>query len=153
MSDIDLAKLYASLRRHEEERLKPYDDATGRPLNTGDTLKGKLTIGVGRNLTDRGITMDESMLLMENDVTTAIKELDRAAETRTWWRTLPEPARRALVEMTFNLGISRLLGFERMLDALHDHDWVAAREHALDSKWADQVGERARTIAAQFMEA
>ena len=153
VSDIDFKALYASLRLHEGEPLKVYDDATGKELRPGGILVGNATIGVGRNLTDRGISMDESLLLMENDVTTAIKELDRSSKTKDWWRTKPDCVRRALIEMCYNMGMPRLEKFERMLSALKANDWESAAAEALNSKWAAQVGERARTMAARIREA
>ena len=61
--------------------------------------------------------------------------------------------RRALIEMCYNMGMPRLEKFERMLSALKANDWESAAAEALNSKWAAQVGERARTLAARIREA
>lgn len=135
---MDLATLKAELRRDEGVRLKPYRDAVG-----------KLTIGVGRNLDDVGIAAAEAELLLDADVARAAADLDRALP---WWRKLTEARQRALLNMAFNLGLPRLLGFEGMLAALAAGDPVRAAAEALDSRWARQVGERAQRIARMIRE-
>lgn len=135
---MDLATLKAELRRDEGVRLKPYRDAVG-----------KLTIGVGRNLDDVGITAAEAGLLLDADVARAAADLDRALP---WWRRLTEARQRALLNMAFNLGLPRLLGFEGMLAALAAGDPVRAAAEALDSRWARQVGERAQRVARMIRE-
>jgi lysozyme len=52
-----------------------------------------------------------------------------------------------LIEMVFNLGYSRLSGFKKMFAALERKDYDEAANQMLDSKWAIDVGERARTLA------
>lgn len=84
---------------------------------------------------------------MRNDVDLVIAQLDLFTP---WWRDLNGPRQAALVEAGFNLGISGLLGFERMLAALKHGQWSLAEREALDSKWAKQVGPRARRIAHQL---
>jgi lysozyme len=90
------------------------------------------------------------MDLLENDISRIVGELDAGFP---WWNKMPEPAQRGLANMAFNLGVPRLRGFSRMLAALKDGYFDAAATEALDSQWADQVGERANRIAALFMKA
>lgn len=126
------------LIRDEGLALKPYRDTVG-----------KLTVGVGQDLDDVGLTREEAMHLLENDIRNVERDLDFHAP---WWRGLPEPCRRALMNMCFNLGWPRLSQFQRMLAALRAGDFETAAREALDSKWARQVGARAERIAALFME-
>ena len=49
--------------------------------------------------------------------------------------------------MMFNLGKTRLSKFVKMRDAIEDHDYNRAAKEMLDSKWADQVGNRAVELA------
>lgn len=133
------AKLLADeLTRDEGLKLKPY-------RCTAD----KLTIGIGRNLDDAGITPAEARMLLENDIARAEAGLDNAAP---WWRQMSDTRQRALVNMAFNLGMSRLLGFRNMLEALRGGDYDRAAHEALNSKWAEQVGERAHRIAKMIRE-
>lgn len=133
---MDIERLIADLQRDEGVRLKPYRDTVG-----------KMTIGVGRNLDDRGITEVEAGVLLATDIGIVADDLDRNIP---WWRDLPEPARRGLANMAFNLGWPRLAQFHNMLDALQNQDFPAAAKAALASKWAIQVGSRARRIAKLY---
>src|SRR6266436_5828141 len=95
-----LSKIQQLLILHEGSKLKPYVDS-----------EGKITIGVGRNLTDEGISSEESLLLFRNDVTETVKELDSHIK---WWRTLDEVRMLVMIDMCFNLGIGSLLKFTNM---------------------------------------
>ncbi len=128
----------ADLKRDEGLRPKPYRCSAG-----------KLTIGYGRNIEDVGITEDEAEILLDHDIRQARTDLDHALP---WWRDLPASWQRGLVNMRFNLGLTRLLGFKRMLAALQAGDGDRAADEALDSKWAQQVGARARRVAALYRE-
>lgn len=105
---------------------------------------GKLTIGVGRNLDDVGITEEEARYLLANDIERVAGELDRALP---WWSGLDTARREVLLDMCFNLGIGGLLKFKGMLAALETGDFATAAEEMLDSRWASQVGGRAAELA------
>ena len=66
------------LIRHEGLRLRPYDDATGKQHRTGVPIRGKLTIGVGRNLDDAGITREEALTLLDHDIAKVRRDVNRA---------------------------------------------------------------------------
>lgn len=115
--------------------------------------EGYWTIGVGRLIDKRrggGITREEAEYLLDNDIDRTTGDLHRNIP---WWTTLPDPAKRALVNMCFNLGWPRLSGFRRMLAALKRGDYLIAADEALDSKWARQVGVRADRIADLYRSA
>lgn len=120
-------------------RLKPYRDTVG-----------KLTIGVGRNLDDVGISEAEAFLMLDNDARSAAME---ARNAFPWYSGLPEPVQRGLVNMVFNMGLPRVRGFRKMLAAMEAGDFQTAAVEALDSKWARQVGARADRIAELFRSA
>lgn len=130
---MNLDQLTADLRRDEGERLKPYRD-----------IVGKLTIGVGRNLDDVGISETECLMLLKNDITRVGIELD---EHIPWWRQLDGALQGVLANMCFNLGINGLLGFHRFLTLLQAGKRIDAAMELLHSKWADQVGVRAVRLA------
>lgn len=128
--------LREQLIRDEGIRLKAYFDT-----------KGKITVGVGRNLTDKGLSRAEAMLLLEND----IDEFRRAVHSALPWTVgLGPPRFEALVNMAFNMGIEGLLGFRRMLEALARSDYENAAKEMLNSDWAEQVGARAQRVAEQM---
>jgi len=131
--------LIRDLIRDEGLRLEAYRDS-----------EGHLTIGVGRLIDPPGgLNEEEARYLLNGDIDRAMRGLDAH---RAWWRDLPEPAQRALLNMAFNLGIRGVLKFQRMLAALRRRNYEAAARECLDSRWAGQVGERAERIAALYRE-
>ena len=121
------------MRFHEGVRNKVYKDHLGIE-----------TIGVGRNLVDRGLSDEEVDYLLTNDITIVENELDNGL---SWWRDLDEVRQRALADLAFNMGLPRLHGFVKMLDALQRRDYHAAADELLDYKYAKQVGERSNRVA------
>ena len=116
---------------HEGLKLKPYR-----------CTAGKLTIGVGRNLDDKGISHDEAMLLLRND----IEEVTRQLERYSWYVALGPTRRKVLIDMAFNLGIGGLLGFQKMIEALERGDYERAADEMVNSRWYKQVGKRGRRL-------
>ncbi len=115
------------LIKHEGMRLKPYEDV----------LTEDITIGVGRNLDSLGLTEDEVMYLLTNDIVRCDKEL---LNNFKWYPELCRARQDALINLCFNLGITRLLTFKKALQAMADKDYLKAADEFLDSKWATQVG-------------
>jgi lysozyme len=136
MTTSDIAALRQQLTHHEGLRLKPYR-----------CTAGKLTIGVGRNLEDVGITATEAMQLLDNDITACLTDL----RTFPWWGGLNAVRQRALADMRFQMGPAGFRAFKRMLAALAVGDYPAAAAHARDSKWFRQDSPaRARTITTML---
>jgi lysozyme len=108
---------------------------------------GFWTIGHGRLVDQRrggGISQTEAMMLLRNDVDRVLAQIRQRAPA---FDSLPEHAREALTNMAFQLGVDGLLRFKRMWAAIEKRDFAAARDHALDSKWAQQTPARARRVA------
>lgn len=109
---------------------------------------GYATIGYGRNLEQRGITKEESEYLLANDLQQCIKELRGIINK---FDELPAKAQLVLVDMCYNLGLSKLLNFENMLDAIDARNWEEASKQLLDSRYAAQVKRRARINASYLL--
>ena len=120
------------IESHEGLRLEPYLDSLGN-----------LTIGVGRCLSVNGISKEEAEFLLENDIREAIRGLQQYS----WYVVQPAGVQMALVNMCFNLGLPRLLGFRKMIKGLIDRDYEVAAAEALDSRWALQVKGRSEAVA------
>ena len=129
---IDLKRLKQRLIVDERLRLSPYLCSAG-----------KLTIGVGRNLDDVGITEEEAMYLLENDIGKSIAELRR---NYPWFDGLDTVRQEVLINMHFNLGQTRLAGFRKFLAALARRDYATAAVEMMDSAWSKQVGDRAERL-------
>lgn len=133
---------------HEGIRLNPY-------LCT----EGYATIGVGRNLDTNPLTPDEKVVcgdilsgitksaafyLLRNDIDRVIKECEK---NFLIWERLDDERQYALLDMVFQLGISGVKKFKKMLAAMGVGDWKEAAKQCLDSKYAQQTPERAKRIA------
>ena len=142
--------VYEQIQRDEGgSRLRPYFDCCGRFWSECECqVKGKLSIGVGRNLDDRGITATEGHLLYTHDVASAKADVN----TRLPWAVsaLDDARYGVLVNMCFNMGIGRLMSFQRMLAAMRGQDWQKAAAELMDSQYAQQVGDRARRLSEQI---
>jgi len=120
-------RIKEQLVRHEGLRLKPYR-----------CTAGKLTIGIGRNLDDRGISQKEAYAMLERDIQDCEQWLiDEIPEI---YNKLDEVRQAVLLNMCFNLGIKGLLGFNNTLAFITSGDWERAANSMLVSKWAKQVG-------------
>lgn len=124
------------LVRDEGLRLKPYVDTVG-----------KMTIGVGHNLTDKGITEEQAYLLLDAD----IAEVQQALAGFAWFSQLDSVRQGAMLNMAFNLGVSGLLHFPNMISALSRGDWPTASQEMMNSLWATQVGQRAIRLSQQVL--
>ena len=124
-----MENLKEQLVRHEGLRLTVYDCPAGYK-----------TIGVGRNLEGKGITKEEALYLLENDISYFTEQLRDNLE---WFDDIPEEKQQILINMAFNLGVAGLMNFKNMLSAVEEGRWADASTEMLDSKWAQQVGVRA----------
>lgn len=125
-------KLRQLLIRHEGYRLHPYTDTVG-----------KITIGIGRNLTDQGLSDLEVSNLFQNDVNYFHKEL---WTNFFWYRELETDRQIALIDLCF-MGFKRFCEFKDMIDCLSKGDMTGAAAALLDSKYAEEVHQRAEDIA------
>jgi len=139
---------------HEGLRLQVYKDTLGID-----------TIGIGRNLEDRGITKKEldwmdipsmdavyeygiteadAMYLAQNDVQIVEEELVRA---HPCVEELDSVRQLVLMDMAFNMGVPRLRKFKKMWNAVHEKKFDIAAKEMLDSRWAVQVKSRSTKLA------
>ena len=127
------------------EQIRMIEDHEGRRTHPYRDTAGCLTIGVGRNLTARGLAADEIDLLRDNDLRLAQSICTDlfGAGFASW----PAARRQALISMAYNLGWPRRAGFRRMRAAIAADDWHRAAAEALASRWAQQTGRRAIHIA------
>jgi lysozyme len=125
-------KLEAMLIEHEGERFKPYLCSAG-----------KTTIGVGRNLTDKGITQEESRILFKNDIRECAADLPSIFPE---FSNLPKGVKMALMDMRFQLGPYGIRKFQKMIRAVNSGDWVGMISQMRDSLWYRQVTSRAEDL-------
>lgn len=145
MGQVNLSRLRQDLSRHEGRRTYLYSDATGKRVL--GAVPGKITIGIGHNIEDNGLPDPIIDALLDWDVAQCMSDLDRSLP---WWRKLDDVRMEVLVNMCFNLGISRLLGFKNTLRFIRVGMYRSAARGMLSSLWAKQVGRRAIELARQM---
>ncbi len=128
----DDPKLRAELERDEGDKLRAYPDQFGN-----------LTVGRGHNLAAKGISQAVSDLMFSEDLADAIA----GAQGFHWFAGLNEVRQRVIVNMVFQLGYRGVMAFEWMGAALAKGDYQAAAKEMISSRWAEQVGARARRLA------
>ena len=133
MSAIDIA--VEQIRPDEALRLHPYKDQLGN-----------LTIGWGRNLTANGIRESEAQLMLQNDAQAVVEDLEKIEA----YQGLHDIRKAVLINMAFNMGFHDLMNFHLTWAAIRDGDYREAARQMLDSRWARQVGRRARDLAKQM---
>lgn len=143
----------------------------GIRLDVYQCTKNKLTIGIGRNLQDkglskaecdylklgtydknaviaklevRGITLPEAEYLLSNDIDQFSEELHNRI---IWFDKLPERVKIVLINMCLNLGFARLSGFKKTLALIESGNYKQASIEMLNSSWAKQVGQRANRLS------
>jgi len=117
------------IKRNEGLRLKPYY-----------CQAGKLTIGYGRNLEAKGISIKEAEYLFRNDLKLVANQVAIRIE---FYKKLSYKRKLVLVDMAFNMGIEGLLGFKKMLAAMKRKEYMEAGKELMRSKYAEQVKRRA----------
>lgn len=157
---MNLEKLRNELRLDEGVRNSVY-------VCTG----GANTVGVGHNIDANGfpdwlleelnltysmlrdpdvlatIRLNESQIerLLDNDIMISIDELNNSL---SFFRASPDAVQRGLVNMCFNMGITKLRRFKKMLQALSEENYTRAEEEAIDSRWYREVRERGTRVSA-----
>lgn len=128
--------IFDQLKRDEAVRLKPYRDTVG-----------KLTIGVGRNLDDVGLSEAEANYLLGNDVAKATSGI---RQKLPWVDSLDDARMGVLVNMAFNMGVDGLLKFVGMLGKMQRGLYDEAAAEMIDSAWYHEVGDRAKRLVIQM---
>ena len=101
---------------------------------------GKITIGYGRNLEDRGITISTANNMLCED----ISEFYHLLMKFDWFPHLSEIRAIVCLDMMYNLGSKGFLNFKKMIACLEAEDYNGAAEQIVDSKYYRQTGQRAR---------
>ena len=117
------------LIKHEGLRNMIYYDSLGIP-----------TIGVGRNLKDRGVTNAEALFMLNNDIVDFTQQL---SDRLYWFDAQPDQAKLVLIDMAFNLGLAGLLQFHNTLEHIKNGDYKNAGIEMKNSHWYNEVPNRA----------
>ena len=124
------------IKRHEGLRLHPYK-----------CTAGKLTIGYGRNLEDKGISASEAEEMLLTDMC----EVEERLFGEGLFSGLNDARKAVLINMGYQLGVSGLFKFKRMIAALDRKEYELAAKEMLNSRWAMQTPNRAKELSDQML--
>ena len=124
------------LIRHEGVRTHPYFCS-----------ENYLTIGAGRNLKVNGISEEEAMYLLDNDIDRVTSNLDKVFPA---WKVMPKKARLVCIDMAYQLGIQGFMNFRRTRALMEMGCWLEASEEILRSRYAHQTPNRAAYNSRQL---
>jgi len=132
---MDIDKIKDMMIRHEGLRLTPYRCTVN-----------KLTLGVGRNIEDVGITKEEALFLLNNDINLCVTDLWDIFNEIDEFSEIPENIQMVLVNMRFQLGPSRFRKFKKMIAAVKESNWPEMIIQMKDSRWYKQTTNRANDL-------
>lgn len=135
-----VAQITQELRADEGVRPYAYDDATGMTVRTLPT-GGNLTIGIGRNLSARGLSDKEIDFLLQNDLWLTYQA---AKQVFPDFDSYSQSRRAGLLNLLFNLGPGRFIKFKNTIKAIREGRWDGAANHLMDSDWYRQVQQSRR---------
>ena len=130
---MDIGKLKAQLIRHEGFRNTAY-------LCTA----GKLTLGYGRNIDDKGISKKEAMYLLNEDIKSCHTGLISIFKDQ--FEAFPDDIQQVLTNMRFQLGQKGFRSFKKMIFAFQYNDFPEAVKQMKDSAWYSQTPNRAKEL-------
>ena len=116
------------LRKHEQEHILGCSGLT--PDQVIDILK------------ERGVTKDEALFLLANDIDDAVADL----RSFDWYEDLDPIRKKVVIDMRYNLGPTRFRQFKRMIAALSVGDYKIASWEMHNSIWYNQVGNRGKRL-------
>ena len=129
-----MMRLVNMLKRHEGVRDKVYMCSAGYE-----------TIGVGRNISESGLGLseDEVEYLLKNDILRCRNELLGEYD---WFENLDSVRQEAMIDLSFNLGQTKLRTFVKALGHMADGNYEEAGREFYNSRWAEQVGDRSLEV-------
>ena len=131
-------ELAKQLKEHEGFRRNPYK-----------CTEDRWTVGYGRNLSDKGITEEEAMCLLKNDINECYADL---SPLFVQFELLSDSIQHVLLNMRFQLGARGFRSFEKMITAVNNHNQKEFVAEMRDSKWYRQVPNRAENLIKRIEE-
>ncbi|MBL4798301.1 MAG: glycoside hydrolase family protein [Oleispira sp.] len=121
--------LVDSVIGHEGFRSRPYQDHLGN-----------WTFGHGLTW----ISPDESRRIVSERL---LNNEGQLLDEKPWLAICPGAFFDVVIEMSFQMGVSGVLNFERMFEAAADEDHAKAADEMTNSLWARQTPERAKELS------
>ena len=143
---MNVDKLREELAADEGCKFEIYLDHLGLPtfgighlIREHDPEHGK---PVGTEVSDERVRQVFAL-----DVAVTIEDCQRLFRN---WDDLPDEAQLVCANMAFNLGYPRFSKFVNFRAAIEAQDWLKAADEAVDSRWHDQVPNRAKRLVQRL---
>ena len=143
---MNLDQLRIELAEDEGCKYTVYLDHLGLP-----------TIGIGHLITKDDpeygcsvgteVSEERVQALFRRDIAITIEDCQRMFDN---FSDLPEEVQLICANMMFNLGYPRMSKFKMFRAAIEVRNWEEAAEQMVDSKWYDQVTNRAKRLVARM---
>lgn len=98
---------------------------------------------------DKELSDADMEFLLSNDIDRVVDEIRGSFD---WFERLDGVRKEIVVNMVFNLGLTRFRGFKKMIAALEAGDYSRASREMMDSRWYRQVGDRAVRLTLVMQE-
>ena len=118
---------------------------------------GYLTFGIGHLIVKHGPEYGKEIgtyvpeyrviKAFKQDIKTVLSDCNRLYED---FEDLPEEAQRVIANMMFNMGYTRLSKFKGMKRGVDARDWNTAADEMVDSRWYNQVTNRANRLVKRM---
>jgi len=154
---VNYDSLIRGLMNHEDIRKSVYSDNGGLAIGIGFNLGKKgakkriEALGLDYQAVCNGkqeLTFEQIYTLMAEDTESAMADAKKYIGEK--WTTLHPDAKEIIINMSYNLGKTRLLQFRRLRGALIKEDYVKASQEMEKSKWYNQTGSRARELTSKM---
>jgi len=136
---VNYQRLIKSVKHHEGFRESVYKDTLGYE-----------TIGYGFAIKDLKLDENLSSIILEKKMTILI--LDCFSRFQ-WLNAQPSVIQEVIIEMCYQLGITGVSKFKKMIANIKSGDYILAGNEALDSRWAKQTPNRAKELSERLKSA
>ena len=143
---MNLEQLREQLEIDEGVKYEVYNDHLGYP-----------TFGIGHLVLERDgehglpvgtpVSEDRVSECFEQDVQVVIEDCKKLHDG---WDGYPEEVKQIVANMMFNMGRPRLSKFKGMKSGVDARDWNRAADEMVDSRWHDQVPNRAKRLVKRI---
>lgn len=153
---INPTELYNQIATHEGVKASVYRDSVGKRtigvgFNLEDNDNRRILQKHGINLKDilRGkqLTPQQIKVLYNESLLKAFKDVKTFAPN---FNELPDNVQLVLIDMSYNLGLPKLLQFTKFREAIKNKNFIQAAKEMENSQWARQVGKRATKLISMM---
>ena len=143
---MDLERLREELTLDEGCKYEIYNDHLGyKTFGIGHLVKGQDPEhgwSVGTDVEEYRVRE-----AFEEDIQVVLSDCEKLY---VQWEHLPEEVQLIVANMMFNMGYTRLSKFKGMKRGVDARDWNAAADEMVDSRWYNQVTNRANRLVERM---